>query len=519
MPLTDDRARSGPGHDPGLTRRVLKTLAALLGGQGIQTATQFFVPPIFILSYGLDRYGEWLVLSAAVGYLNTLDFGLQNYVSNQLTMLYHQGKLEACRHLQSTGLRILAGFLVLGLVLSSGVFLIPVERWLELTLSHQETAWCLFLLAFQILMAVAYGQLNATFRAFGQAHRGVMWANGYRVATLAATVALAWSRASFASIAAAQVLVLIAASAVVVLDLRRRMPELVPTWGTWDAPLARTVIHHSGFFALLTLNNFLLYQLPLLAINRVLGSADVVLFSVSRMLFTSARQLVALAQGALTPEISRLFGLGDRSRLQQLHRTSESAVLALVALVNMALFIASPALLAVWLKKPELFDLRLYLLMLAVGVTLGIKDYKLYFQYATNTHIRASVVTSAANAMLVAFLVPVLRWSGVAGFAALWLGLEILQLAVVHWLNHRVLGDPRQNSLWPAAKLVALLVLLTWGILYWDLFWRHFWAIHEATTALGCMVLLASAVFLVFDLRWALRLRPVRVHHRNPEPE
>jgi O-antigen/teichoic acid export membrane protein len=491
--------------------RVLKTLAALLGGQGIQTLTQFFLPPLFITAYGLNGYGEWLVLSAAVGYLTTLDFGLQNYVPNQLTMLYHQGRLDDCRHLQSVGLRIMTAFLAFGTVAAATVFVMPVERWLELSLSHTEAAWCLFLLAVQILFAIAFGQFNATFRAFGQAHRGVMWANAYRIALLGVTVCLALSKANFAVIALAQVAVLVAGGAWVLLDLRRQAPALVPKWGTWDGALARTVIRQSGFFALFTLNNFLLYQLPLIAINRVLGSTEVVVFSVARMLFSSARQLVALAQGALTPEISRLFGLGDRSRLQRLYRLTESAVFSVVALVNVALFVGSPVLLAVWLKRPELFDVRLYVLLMAVGVTISVKEYKLHFQYATNTHIRASLVTSAANGLLAALLLPALRTDGVVGFAALWLALELLQLGVVHGFNHRVLGDPSQNSLWPAAKLVLLLSCITGAILYYDLFWRHFWAINELTAAVGSMAVLGLAVFILFDLRRVVRLRLSRV--------
>jgi O-antigen/teichoic acid export membrane protein len=462
---------------------------------------------LFIAAYGVNGYGEWLVLSAAVGYLSTLDFGLQNYVYNQLTMLYHQGKLDECRRLQSVGLRIMVAFLTTGLLLGSLVFLAPVERWLNLSLTHAEASLCLFLLALQVLLAVAYGQLNATFRAFGQAHRGVMWANAYRVALLGVTVCLVWIKASFATIAFAQVVVLAAGGVLVLVDLRRQAPGLVPTWGTWDGTLARTVIKQSGFFALFTLNNFLLYQVPLLAINRVLGSAEVVVFSVARMLFSSARQLVALAQGALTPEISRLFGLGDQPRLRQLYRLTESAVLSVVALVNVALFLGSPVLLAVWLKKPELFDVRLYVLLMAVGVAASIKDYKLYFQYATNTHIRASVVTSGANVALAILLVPALNVGGVAGFASLWLILELLQLGLIHGFNHRVLGDQRHNSLWPAGKLVLLLALVTGGILHWDLFWRDTWAFQEAAATLGCIALLAVAVFLLFDLRWLMQPR------------
>jgi O-antigen/teichoic acid export membrane protein len=491
--------------DSTVSRRVLKTLAALLGGQGIQTLTQFFLPPVFLAVYGVNGYGEWLVLSAAVGYLSALDFGLQNYVPNQLTMLYHQGRLEDCQKLQSTGLRIMAGFLGAGLILSSLVFLLPVERWLELGLAHRQAALCLFLLATQILALIGLGQLGATFRVFGQAHRGVMWGNVYRLVLLGATLGLVGLRGSFAAIALVQLLVVVGAGWLVLRDLRRQAPALMPTWGIWDGDLGRTVIRQSGFFALFTLNNFLLYQLPLLAINRVCGRTEVVAFSVARMLFSSARQLAALIQGALIPEIGRFFGLGDQPGLRQLHRLTESAVLSVVGVVNVALLLCSPVLLEVWLRQPALFDLRLYVLMMAVGVTISIKDYKLYFQYATNTYVRASLVTSAANAALALLLVPSLNLGGIAAFTALWLALEVLQLGPVHGFNDRVLGDPRHNSPWPAVKLVLLLAVATGIVVYGNLFWRQAGNLREASMAAGCVALLAFGLFFLFDLRWMLQ--------------
>src|SRR5260370_38742101 len=90
-------------------KRILKTLAALGAGHGIQTLTQLLLLPAFIAAYGFNAFGEWLVLAAAVGYLTTLDFGLQTYVVNELTMLYHRRAWEECHPVHSRGVRLLAG--------------------------------------------------------------------------------------------------------------------------------------------------------------------------------------------------------------------------------------------------------------------------------------------------------------------------------------------------------------------------------------------------------------------------
>jgi len=75
-----------------MIHRILKMFGALVAGMGITLITQLLLPPVFIHYYGVSRYGEWLVLSAAVGYLSTLNFGITSYTSNELTMLRKRGR-------------------------------------------------------------------------------------------------------------------------------------------------------------------------------------------------------------------------------------------------------------------------------------------------------------------------------------------------------------------------------------------------------------------------------------------
>src|SRR5215472_10246617 len=117
-------------------KRILKTFSALAAGHGIQSLTQLLLPPAFIAAYGVTGFGEWLVLSAAVGYLGTLDFGLQTYVLNELTSLYHRGELERFHRVQSVGLRLMLLFIACGIVLAFGMFVVPLAKILKLSGPH-----------------------------------------------------------------------------------------------------------------------------------------------------------------------------------------------------------------------------------------------------------------------------------------------------------------------------------------------------------------------------------------------
>src|SRR5215475_10373608 len=114
-------------------KRVLKTVLALAAGHGIQTFSQLLIPPAFIAAYGVQGYGEWLVLAAAVGYLSTLDFGLQTYVLNELTALYHRNEMEQFHKVQSVGLWLMLMFIGAGLGLAACAFVVPLTSILRVS--------------------------------------------------------------------------------------------------------------------------------------------------------------------------------------------------------------------------------------------------------------------------------------------------------------------------------------------------------------------------------------------------
>src|SRR5262245_19253362 len=306
--------------------RILKTLVALSAGHGVQTVTQLLLPPAFIAFYGIQGYGEWLALSAAVGYLGVLDFGLQTYVLNRLTGLYHREEFGEFNRVQSVGLWLTLGFVAVGSLFASLTFLVPVAQWLRISGSPSALAWTVFWLALQILASIPFGQVLGIYRTFGQAHQGVMWGNAHRVLVLLVTLATAWLHAPFWLIAFAQFIVAVGVLLAVLGWLRRSQPALHPRLDYWSGSVAREILRASAFFGLFMVNNFLVYQAPVLMLQRFLGTPLVVVFSVARTLFSFVRQGAALLQQAIAPEIARLNGVGDHDMLIRLYVLFESLV-------------------------------------------------------------------------------------------------------------------------------------------------------------------------------------------------
>jgi hypothetical protein len=144
-------------------RRIGKLFAAQNAGQLVTVLTQLLLPPAFLHSYGVNLYGQWLALSAAVAYLSTFNYGLQTFTNMQVTIHYNRGELQDAREVQSAGLRILlSAFVIIGITLAV-IFLIPLDSLLRLTIPLREAQWTLYILGCQVISSMVFGFFTGSY--------------------------------------------------------------------------------------------------------------------------------------------------------------------------------------------------------------------------------------------------------------------------------------------------------------------------------------------------------------------
>jgi O-antigen/teichoic acid export membrane protein len=486
-------------------KRIAKQLAASFTTQLIILGQQLLLPPIFIHRYGVALYGEWLALSAAVAYLSTLQFGMQTYVNNELTMRYSRGEMAEYQLMQSTALRmLLAMALAMGVVLSS-VFWLPVDRWLHLSIGHRDAALASFFLGLQVLANLPMNYFAGTFMVFGESHRGTMWQNFLRTMMVIVAVIMAWSHASFAAIAMGQFAVVLIYAGLVLIDLYRLQPAIFPTLRYWDFAMSKAIVGPSGYFFLISTCNFLAYQLPILLLQRMLGPVVVVMFSVMRTIFSMMRQALTMFTNSIGPEVTNLFGRKDWLSLGNLYALSEKVLFTAIPTLNITALLLAPVLLKVWLHRPNLFLLGTYALMALASSAISVKDHKTQFQMSTNSHRELAIVAFCSYLAMIGLSIFAIRHFGLPGFLCLWFLTEAGQAVYVLRLNARLLEPTGQVERAPAFKMLFLLPL---ALLAACLVQRH--ARDLSWTMQGVVaVAFGTALFAVaawtFDLREVLR--------------
>jgi O-antigen/teichoic acid export membrane protein len=443
-------------------RRILKLLLAFVTGQGVSIFSQLLIPPLFLHRFanGIAVYGEWMALSAAISYLGSLNYGVQTYAVNQMTIHRNRGEHLECRTVQASALRLLLWMMLLMLPVAGAIALLPIADWLRLrNVGNGAARVVVELFLLQLFAMMVFALLANSFMAVGRAHRGANWNNALRLATTLALAAMVWVRAPFAAMAGSQLAMTLLFGLLVVVDLRKTAPEIAPARGDGRNDVARAMVRPSWHFTVLSLSGFLTWQAPVLLMQRVLGPAAVGVFALTRTVFTMSRQALAVVSMSISPEITSLVGAKNWRQLKRLYDLSERVVLFLVPTVNVATLLASPWLLAVWLHRGNLYTPGLCILMAMTSAVMGIKEHKYQFQASSNRHEELSRAMLIAYGLMLLVSTITMRYFGAVGFMWTWLAAEIALTVAILRMNRKLFPADDRVSAGPLWRLVAVLAV------------------------------------------------------------
>jgi O-antigen/teichoic acid export membrane protein len=484
-----------------MLKRIFKMLVAQGANVGVLLATQVLLPPVFLHSYGVARYGEWLVLYATIAYLSNLNFGITTYASNELTMLRQRHEMERYTRLQASTLALILGMVAIGVAVSVGVAFLPLPELLHLkTVTRSQAGFTALFLGLLMTTHILGGYYNNLFMVVREAHRGTMWWNLRRLVANMAAVPLALMRCSFATIAFGMFLSAFVIALATIVDLRLRMKGLPlglrgASWKT-----AKSTLKPSGMFGMIYMQTFLVFQVPIIILQRLVGPEIVVLFATSRTVLALARQILSIVTNAIAPEITFSFGSGEMKKLLDIFHYSERVVFALIPIANLGSFLFGPFLVRIWLHRPWLFDPWTYALMALISGVMSMREHKQFFQFSTNVHKRLAYIVFAGNLLMIGISIPMTIHFGIHGFMYTWLTSEATQMALLYFENKKLFNSDSSITMLPVFKL-ALVFALAMPPSWWLVdYLRGHSLILQASLALAATMVLFFVSYWVFGL-------------------
>ena len=407
--------------------RLVKGFAAQGFAQVVNLIIQIGSVPLFLHFWGKLLYGEWILLSTVPSYFALSDLGFANAAGTEMTMLVARGdRAGALKVFQSAWVLVTAVSLIVTVTMLAAVQFLPMAKWLNLTtLTHSEIVAVTSILVFQVFFDLQTGLIGNGYRCDGNFAAGTLVRNLQRLAEFIVGAIALCLGAHLAVLALSVTLMRLLGNLLSIFDVRRRSPWIVMGWRHADIETIKLITSPALTFMGFPLGHALSLQGMVTVVGATLGPVAVVLFSTSRTLSRFIWQLLNAITNTVWVELSTAFGASDIALARKLHRRACQAAVWIAFVCSIALFFAGPLIFRLWTRGSLVFDPKLFVLLLVVGMCNSFWSTSYIVLIAVNRHQRLALVYVAATATSMAFGYVLTRIIGIHGAALALLVIDI----------------------------------------------------------------------------------------------
>lgn len=414
-----------------LQSRLLRGIGAIGVAQATQIGIRFIEVPLFLLYWGPERYGEWLILFAIPAYLAMADLGFNGVAGREMAMVAAQGADDRVTHtFYSVSLAILglSAVLFVFAVLASAA--VSLDLFSLSTLADGLDGRVIWFLVVFVAAHLHIGTLQAVFYGQGNYAYGVMLSTSVQIAEFAA----AWLALRFGGGFVEVTFAYAVTACFGYLALSRIANTRFPWTGhrasfRWDVirQLARPALASLAF----PLGNAMNQQGMRLVIGAVAGPIAVATFVAIRMLTGLAVRLQDSLGQALEPEYARAHGGKDLRTTQQLVLRGSRATIWTTIVVLFLLWLIGQPFIERWTSGNIIFDRTVFSLLIAAALVNAVWFNVMKVAYATNRHTSIALTFLAGYTAACVAAAPLTALAGISGAAV---SLLVAELAVAGYV-------------------------------------------------------------------------------------
>ncbi len=350
-----------------LRARFVKGLGANFLSRILNLARRILLVPLFLVAWGVDVYGEWLILSSIVSCLYLSDLGGQLYIVNRLTQTFAKQDIIQFRRILHTGLVI---FIIIPSVVfiffMIAILLFPLLAVLHIsTTDNLVVVVVLAILSFQFVFSLPQGILLGVYRAVGMLPRGVMLGNLIVLLQLIFLSIGLLLKLGMIWIAFLQIVRSFIIAIIALVDLNRKYPAFKLTslkdlhYNT-GLGLVKPSLH---FFSI-QLAQIISTQGTLLVVGGLLGPVQVVIFSTLRTIANTIWQLLGVLTMTAWPELTRLDIEQKPNELLSMFRAILRTTILISCFFIIVFYYFGHAIYSFWLQGAVIYNKQLMELFL-----------------------------------------------------------------------------------------------------------------------------------------------------------
>lgn len=390
-------------------KRLQSGLASTLIMQVLKMVEAILLVPLFLRAWGADGYGEWLTLTAFIGYLMLADMGVQNYVGNLLAMSYAANDITGFKKQLSDVMSLLIFFFSsIMLIIFLGMMLPNITiPGINRSLTFEQRLIVIFMSVIY-LTSIMSAVWSTTYNATGRYARGAMIGNVQGIIKLGVVVVALLLGAPPVLYVLLLLFIVFTGVILRLIDIRIRAPEARHIKISFrHAVQGRNHLGGSIFFWLRTLSNGINQQGVISVLAASLPASMVSLYATHRTASGLIRYPMALVLGPLFPELSILGGQQRTERLKAISLLATRVITFVSGLAALAVWVWLPTLYTAWTNDElELHPALLAMFLMQTVLFAGWSTIA-WPLLATNQHRRIAL-WDIANAILTIILALIL---------------------------------------------------------------------------------------------------------------
>ena len=390
-----------------IRQRLVRGIGANLYGQLVVVIVQLGGVPILLHAWGIQLYGEWLILWAIPSYMGMTDLGFSMSAGNDMTTKVARQALPAALAVfQSISLLISISASIVFVAAVIIFALLPFGSWMHLSsLSVLDVRLILIALSADVLVKLFDGINHAGFRANGEYALHTTITNTTPLLQQIVVWSLALTGHGLLSAAVGIFLVRIVVVPSTYWLLLKRHSWLKSGFRHAERSELRRLFGPAMGNLAIPMSQALSIQGMVLVIASVLGPISVVMFSTLRTLTRLTLQLVATISNAAEPEFAGLDLATTKDPLISLYSQTIRISLWIAGLAVIGLALFGGEILRIWTHGRVLMNTGLFFWLLATVISQALWFGALSMLKSRNQHMKAAVMQLATSilALLLAF--------------------------------------------------------------------------------------------------------------------
>ncbi|MDC3315687.1 hypothetical protein OAV81_02960 [Candidatus Thioglobus sp.] len=394
-----------------IRKRLKKGFTANSFGFLVNLIAQVVTVPVLIFYWGVDLYGEWLIISAIPAYLNFTNLGLSDALATKMTILVTKKNKQSALLLFQSSWRIATLLsIAVSLVFIMVVALIPMNSIFNINqINENELLIMISLFSTYIVLGLQASLLGGAYRCEGNYPQHAFIINFTRLLELIiglSFVVLGFGAAELVSI---YVVVRFIGLIYLLVYLKNISPWITYTGEVFSFNNVKTIINPSFAFIGFSSGNMLINQGVLLIIGALLGPASVAMFSVYRTLSRVILKVVGIFNNIFLPEMTAAYASNKKAILRLLNRKLLGITFQLLILALLFLILFGKNIINYWTLNEIKYDSTFFLFILIETLT-----YFLWYAgsvpiVAINKHAKIVLlylISSVISLTIMFFVVP-----------------------------------------------------------------------------------------------------------------